>query len=549
MKLKLAIIAACAALVSANAQDIYTMEKMTSEDLNGTARFVGMGGAMSALGADISTMGTNPAGIGLYRRADIATSLSVNAFANGEKFDSHGKSRVSYDQIGIVYPFKMSAGAMRYFNVGFNYHKRKNFHSLLGADQVLNGASQTWEMSDASVGWGGIDKGTPLSIAGYETALYMPVYKLDEEGNYTNEFNECAVFNATNNTYRKWTTGGIQQYDFNMSTNISDRYYFGLTIGVYNINLDSYSEYGENLYAEEDGKVISAGSYLLQNNRSLNGNGVDFKLGTIIYPIEGSSFRFGVSISTPVWYSLTENCTSIINSNMMGAYDNVRYKDLGYDGDYKEKNIYEGSLKGKYDYRTEVGDHDYNIHTPWKFNISAAGTIGDFLALDAEYEYSDYSATKLTYDNVDDDWGWGSNETKDRELNREASKHLKGVSTVRLGAEAKLDYGLSLRLGYNYVSSPMKSTAFQNQFINSASLDYSTSTNYVNLGDINRCTVGLGYKAKHFYADFAYQYQKQSGDFYAFSTQAGDASNENEAPATKLKLDKSQFLLTLGYKF
>ncbi len=542
MKLKLAIIAACAALVSANAQDIYTMEKMTSEDLNGTARFVGMGGAMSALGADISTMSTNPAGIGLYRRADIATSLSVNALANGEKFDSHGKSRVSYDQIGIVYPFKMSTGAMRYFNVGFNYHKRKNFHSLLGADQVLNGASQTWEMADVSSFWGGADKGTPLAVAGYQTMLYEPTNIQDDNG-----YDQYVIYNATNNSYRKWTTGGIQQYDFNMSTNISDRYYFGLTIGVYSINLDSYSEYWENLVAGENSKA--AGSYLLQNNRSLNGNGVDFKFGTIIYPIEGSSFRFGISISTPVWYSFTENCTSIINSDMTGAYDGCTYKDLGCNVDYNDKTIYDGSHKGKYDYRTEVGDHDYNIHTPWKFNISAAGTIGDFLALDAEYEYSDYSATKLTYDNVDDDWGWGSNETKDRELNRQASKYLKGVSTVRLGAEAKLDYGLSLRLGYNYVSSPFKNTAFQNQFVNSASLDYSTSTNYVNLGDINRCTVGLGYKAKNFYADFAYQYQKQSGDFYAFSTQLGDASNKNEAPATNLKLDKSQFLLTLGYKF
>ena len=90
-------------------------------------------------------------------------------------------------------------------------------------------------------------------------------------------------------------------------------------------------------------------------------------------------------------------------------------------------------------------------------------------------------------------------------MNREASKYLKGVSTVRLGAEAKLDYGLSLRLGYNYVSTPIKSNALQNQFINSASIDYNTSTNYVNLGDINRYTVGLGYKAKHFYTDFAWQ--------------------------------------------
>lgn len=516
MKLKyIFITAALLNMFCASAQDIYTMESVTSEDLNGTARFIGMGGAMSALGADISTMGTNPAGIGLYRSADVATSLSLNALAEGQKFDEHGKTRMSYDQAGIVYPFKMGNGSMRFFNVGFNYHKRKNFKSLIGADQLLaNGASQTWEMADVSSYWGGTNKGTPLSNAGYQTCLYEKSGEEDDS-----EYEQYNVYNGVNNSYRKWVTGGIQQYDFNMSTNISDRYYFGITFGVYNVDVDSYSGYMENL-ALNDG--TSVGEYHLTNARSLSGNGIDFKFGTIIYPIEGSSFRVGLSFSTPVWYSLTANCTSQIYSTIGGK---------------------------KYDIRTEVGDHDFNIRTPWKFNISAGGTIGNFLALGAEYEYSDYSSASLSYDDSYDEWGWGGNQTKDRELNREASKYLKGVSTVRLGAEAKLDYGLSLRLGYNYVSTPIKSNALQNQFINSASIDYNTSTNYVNLGDINRYTVGLGYKAKHFYTDFAWQYQQQSGDFYAFTTQRGNPSETNEAPCTKLKLDRSQFLLTLGYKF
>lgn len=516
MKLKyIFITAALLNMFCASAQDIYTMESVTSEDLNGTARFIGMGGAMSALGADISTMGTNPAGIGLYRSADVATSLSLNALAEGQKFDEHGKTRMSYDQAGIVYPIKMGNGSMRFFNVGFNYHKRKNFKSLIGADQLLaNGASQTWEMADVSSYWGGTNKGTPLSNAGYQTCLYEKSGEEDDS-----EYEQYNVYNGVNNSYRKWVTGGIQQYDFNMSTNISDRYYFGITFGVYNVDVDSYSGYMENL-ALNDG--TSVGEYHLTNARSLSGNGIDFKFGTIIYPIEGSSFRVGLSFSTPVWYSLTANCTSQINSTIGGK---------------------------KYDIRTEVGDHDFNIRTPWKFNISAGGTIGNFLALDAEYEYSDYSSASLSYDDGYDEWSWGGNQTKDRELNREASKYLKGVSTVRLGAEAKLDYGLSLRLGYNYVSTPIKSNALQNQFINSASIDYNTSTNYVNLGDINRYTVGLGYKAKHFYTDFAWQYQQQSGDFYAFTTQRGNPSETNEAPCTKLKLDRSQFLLTLGYKF
>ena len=45
--------------------------------MNGTARFVGMGGAMGALGGDISTIGTNPAGIGIYRSNDAMLTLSL----------------------------------------------------------------------------------------------------------------------------------------------------------------------------------------------------------------------------------------------------------------------------------------------------------------------------------------------------------------------------------------------------------------------------------------------------------------------------------------
>ncbi len=60
------------------AQTSYEAAALLDTDLVGTARFVGMGGAMSALGADISTMGTNPAGIGLYRSWDLSMSLGGN---------------------------------------------------------------------------------------------------------------------------------------------------------------------------------------------------------------------------------------------------------------------------------------------------------------------------------------------------------------------------------------------------------------------------------------------------------------------------------------
>ena len=62
------------------AQTVYDAAKFFDKDLNGTARFVSMGGAMSALGGDISTMNTNPAGVGIFRSSDFQTTFGLSAF-------------------------------------------------------------------------------------------------------------------------------------------------------------------------------------------------------------------------------------------------------------------------------------------------------------------------------------------------------------------------------------------------------------------------------------------------------------------------------------
>lgn len=69
--------AALLASMSAMAQETYQNADLVTEDLNGTARYVGMGGAMEALGADISTIGTNPAGVGLCRRSSVNFSVGM----------------------------------------------------------------------------------------------------------------------------------------------------------------------------------------------------------------------------------------------------------------------------------------------------------------------------------------------------------------------------------------------------------------------------------------------------------------------------------------
>ena len=93
------------------AQETYENTKLIDNDLNGTARYVGMGGAMEALGADLSTIGTNPAGLGLFRKGKADLSFGLVNQTGMNKFNSLSKTNMSFDQIGVVFNLSKTPNA------------------------------------------------------------------------------------------------------------------------------------------------------------------------------------------------------------------------------------------------------------------------------------------------------------------------------------------------------------------------------------------------------------------------------------------------------
>lgn len=524
----LAALAFCGAM---QAQDIYKVEALSGSDLNGTARYVGMGGAMNALGADLSTMATNPAAIGLYRRSDAAFTASATVQPNGEPMGDLEKARGSFDQAGFVVACRVGGKGLKYLNFGFNYQKRRNFKNYIGLNNVgtVNGMSQSWQMQDLCyVNNGLLDLDasktdyqltTPLTVVGYDAQLISPVY--DDNGNLAGY--EPSYAQSYNYHRAQW--GGVQEYDFNVSFNHGDQIYGGVTLGVYNVNMHTRLEYGEIL---EDNSGAT-GNYDMVNVEELTGTGFDVKLGLILRPIEESPFRLGFSFSTPVFCDLTQNSYLYMRSPY--SYTDSKgntYQNTEADG--------------------EVGDFDYRIRTPWKVNISLATTVGNWLALDAEYEVSKYTGAQIRYPDYNDGYDSFSSSSKDKAQGEEIDACLQAQHTFRVGAEARLAKGVYGRLGYNYVSQAIKDDAFLNLFTSSPSYAYSTNTDYVNLGATNRFTAGLGVRGKHFYADFAYQYQKQSGDVYAFHVAETDGLT-NSLKGQSVDLNRHNVMLTLGYKF
>ena len=511
--------------MSAMAQETYENTRLVDNDLNGTARYVGMGGAMEALGADVSTMSTNPAGVGLFRKSKVDLSFGLVSQQDATKFNSLGKTNASFDQIGFVYVLNKTSNSG--FNIGFNYHKSRNFDQILGAANTLNNASQnklTYQKLRNGFFKNSPNKRPPCE----ENPTYNQI-----DGLYMDNL----VHNKDNNTYYNYLATGylhneenmgyVGEYDVSLSGNINNRIYLGMTIGLHDVHYRNYSEYTENLVSNPDNLL----GLTLRDNREITGTGYDIKLGAIFRPFDENAFRVGVYVNTPTWYDLTtSNYSRILIKNGLSP-------ELDRSGATRES-------------------YDFRVDTPWKFGLSLGHTINNVVALGATYEYADYSAmsTRIKDGGYYDNWygTYYESSHKDKAMNAHTQETLKGVHTLKLGAEFKVMPEWSVRLGYNYLSAMFNENGAKNGTIASPGSYYASSTSFVNWKATNRITCGVGYAHKNFNVDLAYQYSAQNGEFFPFRNYYDDekpAEENNIATATKVNNKRHQLLLTLGYRF
>lgn len=535
------------AAVAAVAQTQYDAARFSGSELNGTARFVGMGGATSALGADISVIGTNPAGIGLFRSHDLSLSFGFNKNVTNSNLGGtevkDERTRASFDQLGFVYSTKIGNKTdLRYFNIGFNYHKMANFNRQFSSRGNLNGSSLSWQMQDMMLGTGAyqnqasydalLDAENPYTSSAYYGTPFLGSMGVrtglvdDVTGN-DGSFGMMG-WNGASGDYYSREEGGINAYDFNLSFNVQDRFYFGATLGVYDVNYSRYSSYYETVL---DDKGNDNGSFQLNNWFTTDGAGLDLKLGVIVRPMEYSPFRIGFAVHTPIWYSLNDRYTATLGTDILA---------------FPEK--YTENLS---DYYAPDASYllEYQLATPWKFNVSMGTTFSNVLAVDAEYEFANYAKARYK-----DAGGYDL-----AAANGAVDKYLKNVHTFRIGMEAKFTPQFSFRAGYNYVTSPIADNSARyvpNLSTNKA--DYiwfdetRTDPEYHNLKARNTLTLGLGYRGKFMYADVAYKYDFYKSDFYMFddyrfSNDGNSIVSRNSAAA--VNHDRHQLLLTLGVKF
>lgn len=488
------------------AQNYYNFTGLNDKGLIGTARFVGMGGSMGALGGDISVMGVNPAGIALYRSSDctftVSTDIKNSISVYNKTQTSCDYSNCQLDNFGFVFANEFDMSDIEFLNIGVSYRSNNHFGRNFDMYGAAGGFSQQYIID-------GLYRNNPfdtdnVTYSMYENLNYNWLTLLasdgglvDETGNLITNASGSLVYPPTHLGYYSEERGRVDVFDVNLSTNIKDRLYLGATLSISSLDYSRYSCYYED---DEIGEI-----YSIINNLKMSGTGLDLKLGAIIRPFKYLPLKLGVAFHTPTWYRLLDSS----NAAIVGV-DRYEY-------DTRDEERYYDNLNVKYGYKT-----------PWRVNASVAYTFGSYLAVNAEYEFTDSRTAAYT-----------DRTAIARSQNPDIDKAMRQQHTARIGAELNFNK-FAIRAGYCFSTAMFNSNTYKN--IDNMSIT-DTSTEFLNLYDKNNVTFGCGYRFKKMYIDLAYMLQMQSGEFYPFY------DTECINPIADVTFVDQTVALTIGMRF
>ena len=328
-------------------------QRFFERSIMGTARYVGMGGAMTAIGGDPTAVMDNPAGLGLYRRNEIAMTIdeTIDRTQQLDSRDSYQRERFMVPNVAGIMAWgnPNKQRGMIFNNFMFSYNRLASFNrdivtqgTQLGMVQTIcnitNGLPESnfdqdkvWE--DTKIAW--------LSILGYETYLINPT---------TND-QWTPVDNFTNGSLSISESGNYDQYTFSWASNINNQWYVGLSLNVPTLS------YTKNISILETNRINSAE---LKSMYYVSGVGVSGSIGLIYRPIR--SLRIGASFHTPTVLGLSVQT----EGDMYSTVDNLQYETL----------------------TPASGVQTSEIVSPLRTSFSVAGQIGNEALISLQYDYA-----------------------------------------------------------------------------------------------------------------------------------------------------------------
>lgn len=518
------------------AQSAIDAMQLSQPDFKGTARFMSMGGAFTALGGDLSTLGQNPAGIGIYRSSDMGITLDINMqnTATDPGNISYSQTKVYCDNFGYVGVASLG-GPMKTFAWGASYNRISSF------DRVVKGyvpstmtslsnyiASYTNGIKASDLDFGDnynpyIDSGKDwLSILAYSGYMINPTAA--DNSRYNGLFQGGTVGDAE---FKIRERGYVDEYNIDFGGNVENIVYWGIGFGITDLSYTRETNYNESManariYNVSDGSTTTGDAgFDINNYKHISGSGWNFKAGVIIKPI--NELRLGFAIHTPTWYKLDHSYVADLNY----SYYNP---DLAED----RMNPFAGN-----EY-TDDAYFNWKLYSPWRLMVGAAGVIGSQAIISVDYEYVAYNNMKEKKA-VYDYYGYIDGYEDNSLVNDDINNYCQSSNILRVGAEYRVTPQFCLRAGYNIQTSGVKEDVRdgkQEVFTSGTDPGYSfdKTTQYV--------TCGLGYRYKSWYIDAAYVHKNRKSTYHAYTDFAG-----YEAPSASITDNNNSIVFSTGFRF
>ncbi len=562
--------------IAAGAQTMYDGLNYSQNNYYGTARSIGMGNAMTAVGGDLGSIGINPAGSAVagYSQFTITPNLTISSMnasysaypvGGADRFTNEQNKRLtrfSMPNIGLTFNWKTGNGSgLKAITYGLVVNGTNNFTGKMLAGGRNDKTSYQSAMAVAADGYDmdflngySIDKDGKRVDRGWD----YPYYYGDDFQNDPNK-GKSAPWNVIANAQ----AGSIANYG-----DTDDPSYYWR----YKATTEGYSNTGEK---DANGNYIYdiflAGPLNQAYSRNITGSKYDvlFNVGFNF----GDTFFVGANLGvTSLNYNYDEcykeaaenpsafeidfgdkgkTCFSNYRTRYSytadgsGVFGKIGFLWRPVDGlrvgaavqtptimEINERwiqdvnlNYTDASFNGSA--KTPEGDYSYRLRSPYRLNAGAAFTFAGMALVSADYEMTDYSTMKF----MSKDGGW-SNDTFSS-LNDQI-RNCMGVShMVRIGAEFKPLPEIAVRAGYNFTTTP----------------EYVYEGNSkTKLNDrINAFSVGLGYSSNgSFFADIAARMTMLADEYIS---PYADYLKDLASPMILNKRDLYSITATFGWRF
>lgn len=456
MKRIVTLVFGVAVTVAAAAQSWQDARFFTENNYLGTARTLGMGNAVTAIGGDPGTLNINPAGSAVAGYSQfvaspvfsISSTSAVGVIAPGNTSavglgnrETSVYGRASIPSLGAIFTLDTNRrSGWKRTSFGFVLNSSGNYTGRIGASGINEDNSYAASLATSAEGYTESELGSSRwdvpgpyweDMVGYRSGMingipgqptrYQAVTEVrDAAGN-------CWLAAPLYQKYGQQTTGSKSDIVFNFAADYEDRLYLGVNIGFIALNYgmteyfmeapENASDFPEIIYT--DGSKGRFSSLEMRHSYSLRGTGVYAKAGVLWRPVAG--LRLGAAFQTPALMNLTAR--------------------QAYSGETK--------LTGKTltPSTTPEDSWSFTMTQPFRMNLGVAYSFGNVAVLSLDYEMSNYAS--IRYSRRED---VGTTPDYLTRANTDINKALGLAHQIRAGVEVKPTPAFAIRAGYSLVT-------------------------------------------------------------------------------------------------